>query len=269
MQAKTELTKKPRESSFCLDPEPVDEEKELRVENMQHCQAKYPCSTLPLLLQDSVKKHFAFIKRHPLIPVLWILIYVTMCGAIVWGRTVCITVSFIASALFYGVMIHKQVQTDEIREKSDLLVQEAMETVRAQAELNDYIAHEIRGPLSAAMSACAFVSSSINEIQPLEDKESQTALKEDVAIIDASLQFVNDLLRSILDLSRATNNQLTLHEVPVDILSDILQPVAAMLYQRDRNFQVLVDCPENLVVITDRLRLKQVILNLGRNAVKF
>jgi CheY-like chemotaxis protein len=42
-----------------------------------------------------------------------------------------------------------------------------------------------------------------------------------------------------------------------------------MLHQRGGKIQVIVDCPENLVVDSDRLRLKQTILNLGRNSAKF
>lgn len=33
--------------------------------------------------------------------------------------------------------------------------------------------------------------------------------------------------------------------------------------------EIVVECPDNLVVMSDRLRLKQVILNLGRNSAKF
>jgi signal transduction histidine kinase len=56
---------------------------------------------------------------------------------------------------------------------------------------------------------------------------------------------------------------------PVDMLHDVLEPVASMLYQRGSDFQVLLECPENLVLVTDKLRLKQTCLNLGRNATKF
>ena len=42
-----------------------------------------------------------------------------------------------------------------------------------------------------------------------------------------------------------------------------------MLHQRGGKIQVIVDCPENLIVDSDRLRLKQTILNLGRNSAKF
>lgn len=60
-----------------------------------------------------------------------------------------------------------------------------------------------------------------------------------------------------------------IHLAPVNLLRDVIEPVASMLYQRGSGFQVLLDCPEDLIVTTDRLRLKQVILNLGRNSCKF
>ena len=53
-------------------------------------------------------------------------------------------------------------------------------------------------------------------------------------------------------------------------MQDILKPVDAMLYRRGRNnIEVILDCPyPNLCVETDSLRLKQIVLNLGRNACK-
>ena len=42
-----------------------------------------------------------------------------------------------------------------------------------------------------------------------------------------------------------------------------------MLYNRGGEIEIQLDSPDNLVVMTDRLRLKQIILNLGRNSLKF
>jgi len=181
----------------------------------------------------------------------------------------CVLISFGISILVYTILIQKQIHSDTLAATSAKLIEQARTAARTERELNDYIAHEVRNPLSAAISACTFVSSTVNEAEPLLDEESRIAVREDVGIIEISLQFVNDLLRSMLDLSRAASNQLTLDQAPVDVLSDIFQPVAAMLYSRDHMFEVIIECPENLIVIADRLRLKQVVLNLGRNAVKF
>jgi CheY-like chemotaxis protein len=94
-------------------------------------------------------------------------------------------------------------------------------------------------------------------------------VREDVHVVEASLQFINDLLRSMLDLHRAKSNQLALHPVPTDMKRDILDPVATMVYRRDESFEVLVECPDELIFSADSLRLKQVILNLARNSAKF
>ena len=93
---------------------------------------------------------------------------------------------------------------------------------------------------------------------------------EDLYIIDSSLQFINELLRNMLDVQRAAHHQLKIEKVPTDILSDILQPVDAMLYRRGKGeVKVILECPDNMLVMTDRLRLKQVVLNLSRNSAKF
>jgi len=55
------------------------------------------------------------------------------------------------------------------------------------------------------MSACSFVKSAVNEEAPLIAEESRKETREDVEIIDNSLRFVNDLLRNMLDMHRATN----------------------------------------------------------------
>ena len=162
-----------------------------------------------------------------------------------------------------------EIKRRDDKEKADLVVASAQEAARAEKHLNDYIAHEVRNPVSAALSACAFVKASVNEKEPMRDETSILSVREDVDIIDSSLKFVNALLRSMLDMHGAASKSIQVQFVPVDVRNDILQPIATMLYCRDKSFDVLIDCEENLEVMTDRLRLKQVVLNLGRKATKF
>lgn len=177
--------------------------------------------------------------------------------------------STLVAVLVYLLLAQKQFHAMVVAEQSQLLVTNAKQAAKDERDLNDFIAHEVRNPLSAAMSACTFVSVTVNEAQPLQTEESRAGVREDVRIIERSLKFINDLLRSMLDIHRAACDQLVLDESEADVLLDILEPVSAMLYHRDENFSVQVDCPENLIIRTDRLRLQQVVLNLGRNAAKF
>ena len=154
-------------------------------------------------------------------------------------------------------------------EKASLILESARKAAEAERELNDFIAHEVRNPVAAAMSACSFVKAALNRKNPLSDEESQTTTREDVHIIDNALKFVNDLLRNMLDMHRAANKQLKVTLSPCDILHDVLEPVQAMLIQRGGKVDVEISCPDNMFAMADRLRLKQVMLNLGRNSAKF
>lgn len=161
--------------------------------------------------------------------------------------------------------IHRQAAD----EKTALIIQNAKTKAENERELNDFIAHEVRNPLAAAMSACTFVSSSLEDKQAMTTDRGRNAAKEDVAIIDLSLHYINDLLRDMLDLHRATNGQMKLKETETSVLHDVLTPVSNMLYNRGPSIKVVVDCPENLLIMVDRIRLTQIVLNIGRNSLKF
>jgi signal transduction histidine kinase/CheY-like chemotaxis protein len=186
-----------------------------------------------------------------------------------WAIFAAIIVSICISVLVYIVLLQKQIHADMVATQSTLLVENSRKAAAAERELNDFIAHEVRNPLAAAISASTFVSSAVHEKEPLMDEESRQSVRDDVGIINVSLRFINELLRSMLDIHRAVNNQMTFDKTAVSVKHDIFEPVAAMLYRRDEAFQVIIDCPEALIVMTDRLRLQQVVLNLSRNSAKF
>lgn len=73
----------------------------------------------------------------------------------------------------------------------------------------------------------------------------------------------------MLDLQRASSREVKMVIAPTDLKKDVLLTVDSLLYRRGGSYQVIVECPDNLIVETDSLRLKQVILNLAHNAEKF
>jgi len=161
-----------------------------------------------------------------------------------------------------------------VEKRQVLMMQKVIENARRTAEverdLNEFLAHEVRNPLSAAISASTFVSSAVNEAEPLVDHETLRHVREDMNVVNASLNFINDFLREMLDIYKATGNHVTVEMSPTDLKRDIFEPVASILCQhRAVNIQLLVDCPDHLIVLTDSTRLRQVILNLIRNASKF
>ena len=154
-------------------------------------------------------------------------------------------------------------------EKAALILEHAKNTAKSERELNDFIAHEVRNPVAAAMVACSFVERTTNKDYAAVDSDSWKMLQGDVFVISNALHFINDLLRNMLDMHRATSQELVVNLEPVDILHDVLEPVHSMLYSRGGPVVVSVHCPAGLYVMADKLRLRQVILNLGRNSSKF
>ena len=108
------------------------------------------------------------------------------------------------------------------------------------------------------MSACSFVSTAVNEENPMADAETRRYVREDIEVVHSSLNFINDFLRSMLDIHRATGNKIKVHKTPTDVLKDVLEPVSTILYKRAASYDVQVVCPMNMVVMTDAIRLKQV-----------
>lgn len=165
---------------------------------------------------------------------------------------------------------YNELKQQASHEKAALILKNARQATKTERELNDFIAHEVRNPVAAAMAACNFVQTEMNKKQPYQDAESLEVSRGDMSVIENSLKFVNDLLRNMLDMHRAGNKQLQVDMVPTDLKHDIIEPVAGMLHaKRGSKVKVLVECPDNLWINADPLRLKQVILNLGRNSSKF
>jgi Histidine kinase-, DNA gyrase B-, and HSP90-like ATPase len=114
------------------------------------------------------------------------------------------------------------------------------------------------------------MTAAVHENEPLSTHESITSVREDIGVINSSLQYVNDLLRNMLDMHKASCDQLHITLHPADLRKDILDPVAAIIHHKSKTFTVEIDCiPEDLVVSTDRIRLKQIVLNLASNSCKF
>lgn len=100
-----------------------------------------------------------------------------------------------------------------------------------------------------------------------------------VSDIHASLEKVQQssnhllsLLNDVLDFTRIESGKVTISPQPVDItqLTDNVQAIMnGLLYNRDLKFEVHREIPKNLYVLADVVRIREVLVNLLGNAVKF
>ncbi|MFC3116992.1 response regulator [Cellvibrio fontiphilus] len=149
---------------------------------------------------------------------------------------------------------------DVERERVERLKAEAEN--RSKSEFLAHLSHELRTPLSAILG---FTELLLNKTT---DAENAAHLR----IVHRNGKHLLGLLNDILDLSKIEAGKLELEKQPVSFaafLTDIyfLMQAAAI----DKNLQLRIEAPEPLpiTVNTDPLRLRQILLNLMGNAIKF
>ncbi|MFA5263821.1 MAG: ATP-binding protein [Opitutaceae bacterium] len=133
---------------------------------------------------------------------------------------------------------------------------------RAKSEFLAMMSHEIRTPLNAVLGFTGLLQRS-----PLADSQ-----REWVQTISQSGHSLMGLLNDILDFSKIEAGRMTLDLKPCDIVP-IIESIVAMFRPRAEEKNVALqlryesripDC-----IVTDAIRLRQIIVNLVSNALKF
>ncbi|MBL8698872.1 MAG: response regulator [Alphaproteobacteria bacterium] len=132
---------------------------------------------------------------------------------------------------------------------------------RARAEFLATVSHEIRTPLNGI----------IGYAELLADTNLAAMQRHHVEIIDASARALLDLLNDVLDFSRIEAGRLPLLEAPLDIREIVDGAVSAIRVVATRKGLSLdVDAPPSIPrVVGDAGRVRQILLNLLGNAIKF
>ena len=170
----------------------------------------------------------------------------------------------------------KHTVTAEMLERS---IRYALERARTTAELRRLTAaaehanqvkshflanmsHEIRTPLYAIVGAAELLGAT-----------SMTAEQSEyIATVRTSSHLLLDLINDILDFSKIESDNLQLETIPVDIdalLAELRQLFHPLAESKGVRFGILVAPGVPGVVQSDPVRLRQVLVNLINNALKF
>lgn len=152
---------------------------------------------------------------------------------------------------------NKQITLDLVKSK-----QEIEKSNRLKSEFLANMSHEIRTPLNAI----------VGFIDILKDDEIDAKKMRYLDVIKNSSKNLLELINDILDFSKIENSKIVLEYRDFDLieeLNSIVNLFAIKVKEKNINFIVNIDTNLPKIIETDNLKLRQVIINILGNAIKF
>lgn len=173
-----------------------------------------------------------------------------------------VSVLLVGICIYIMLMYQKMIFMDESK-RAHAEAERAEELNRTQNRFFSSMSHEIRTPINSILG--------LNELI-LRDQSASDDIVKDASAIQGSGKMLLALINDILDFSKIEAGSMDI--VPVDYrIGDMLSEIVNMMWLRAQekglSFEVSVDPEVPMVLYGDEVRIKQVIINLLNNAVKY
>jgi signal transduction histidine kinase/DNA-binding response OmpR family regulator len=184
-----------------------------------------------------------------------------------------VTVVFLllVAAFFVEARFRRRAHLEQLRlnkelsatlEKATALQQQADDANRAKTQFLANMSHEIRTPLNAVIGMATILHDT-----PLT-AEQDSYLKA----IHTSSNSLLSLLNDLLDFSKIESGKLDIETIPFDLIKtvdEVLDIFTAAAAQKEVELMAQIDEDVPRSLIGDPARLRQILLNLVGNAIKF
>ena len=149
------------------------------------------------------------------------------------------------------------------QEQLSLALAAAQQANKAKTMFLNSMSHDIRTPMNAIIGFTALAQTHIDNTEQVQDYLGK---------ISTSSTHLLSLINDILDMSRIESGSVKLDEKPVhipDLLHDLRTMIQGLIHARQQNLYIDTQDVQNEDVITDKLRLNQILINIVGNAIKF
>ncbi len=150
----------------------------------------------------------------------------------------------------------------EYQEKLSIAKANAESANEAKSDFLSIMSHEIRTPLNAI----------IGLIYIMEKENTLKSFQENLEVLKHSSNYLFLLINNILDFSKIEAGKIDIEKIPFDLKDLIIQISRSLEIQASENLnkiKLIIDDNFMPNVISDPLRLSQIMTNLISNAIKF
>ena len=162
----------------------------------------------------------------------------------------------------YILDLSDRTKDKKINQKLEDAVHNAESANRAKTAFLNNMSHDIRTPMNAIIG---FTNIAMKQ-------EPKPEVKGCLEKISDSSEHLLTLINDVLDISRIESGKTKFSPSPVDIteVADVVMDIIhGFLSNREINFEVKRAKPENPYVLADAVRIREVLVNILGNAVKF
>ncbi len=207
-------------------------------------------------------KNIKKIKNIKYIPILFIVLLLVLNIILQRVNPSLLIVSFTLTFLSY--IMYFTIENPDIKliEQLEIAKEQADKANNAKSDFLSNMSHEIRTPLNAIVGFS----------ETLKDENIPDSARENVEDIIMASNNLLDIVNGILDISKIEANKLEIIDKEYDIksvLDELIALTKARIGDKGLDFRVNIDPTLPRVLYGDNIRLKQVILNILTNAVKY
>jgi len=185
-----------------------------------------------------------------------------------WRKLMAVGAAFALASFIFGSRIAGTIRRQiHVIEDANAAVSHAREVAeaasQAKGEFLANMSHEIRTPITAIVG---FSDMMLDPEQTLSDR------LDSVQTVRRNAKHLLELINDILDLSKIEARKMTVEKIDCD-LPQLMVDLTSMLRPRAQEkgvaFHLRFEGPTAQTIKTDPLRLRQVLMNLAGNAIKF